>query len=88
MLTISCGEAPEGGAIGFGYWHSPGAMSIHFGTGVHDVFLAFWKSSYRATFAYNDSKMVVLAAGETGNGKEELFEGYETCVLANLAILR
>ena len=43
MLIITCGGAPNGDAIGFRYWRSPGAMNEYLVDGSLGKFLAFWK---------------------------------------------
>lgn len=72
MLIITSGGAPEGGAIGFRYWHNPGAMLPYLETGALGRFLAFWKVFIQATFAYGGSEMVVIAAGETENPRRNI----------------
>ncbi|KAK4621235.1 putative proline-specific permease put4 [Fulvia fulva] len=67
MLIIDLGGTPSGDRIGFRYWITPGPMNTYLRPGALGRFLAFWKVSIQATFAYGGSEMCVIAAGETEN---------------------
>jgi amino acid transporter len=65
-IVIMAGGAPAGGAIGFHYWHDPGAFKEYVGTGATGRFTAYWTAFVRAGFSFITSpELIGLAAGET-----------------------
>lgn len=65
-IVIMAGGAPNGDAIGFTYWHDPGAFREYMATGSTGRFLAYWTAFIRAGFSFITSpELIGLAAGET-----------------------
>ncbi|KAL1843842.1 hypothetical protein VTJ49DRAFT_7193 [Mycothermus thermophilus] len=65
-IVIMAGGAPSGDAIGFRYWHDPGAFREYVGTGATGRFTAYWTAFVRAGFSFITSpELIGLAAGET-----------------------
>ncbi|KXX73921.1 Proline-specific permease [Madurella mycetomatis] len=65
-IVIMAGGAPNGDAIGFAYWHDPGAFKEYMATGSTGRFLAYWTAFIRAGFSFITSpELIGLAAGET-----------------------
>ena len=72
MVVITSGGGPDGQAIGFSFWKSPGPMNTYLKEGDLGRFLGFWKVFIQATFSYGGSEMVVVASGETENPRRNI----------------
>ncbi|GAA6050986.1 hypothetical protein JCM3770_005356 [Rhodotorula araucariae] len=67
-LVITCGGAPDGGAIGFRYWNNPGPFTNFNGiTGSTGHFAGFLAAFVNASFSFIGVETVVVAAGEAEN---------------------
>ncbi|OKL59914.1 hypothetical protein UA08_04912 [Talaromyces atroroseus] len=64
-IVITAGGAPNHEAIGFRYWHNPGAWTNYNGiTGPTGHFLGFLSSFVNASFSFIGVETVVIAAAE------------------------
>lgn len=71
-LVISCGGGPNGDAIGFRYWHEPGAFAPYIYGGPRGVFLGFWFCLVQAGFMYMGTEVVGITFGESKNPRRTI----------------
>lgn len=64
-LVVTCGGGPTGAAIGFRYWHSPGAFVQYLNIpGALGRFLGFWSTFSSAIYSYSGIENITIAAAE------------------------
>ncbi|KAK7214761.1 hypothetical protein V2G26_002764 [Clonostachys chloroleuca] len=63
-LVITCGGGPRVEAIGFKYWHNPGAFKEYIDTGSAGQFLGFWSCMVTAVFAFLGTELVGVTVAE------------------------
>lgn len=72
-IVLTAGGGPHEGAIGFRYWHNPGAFTQFEGISGHlGQFLGFWAVLIQAAFSYIGTEITAIAAGEAKNPKRNL----------------
>ncbi|CAH0046502.1 unnamed protein product [Clonostachys solani] len=71
-LVITCGGGPSGEAIGFRYWHSPGAFREYIDTGSAGQFLGFWSCMVTAVFAFLGTELVGVTVAEAQNPRKTI----------------
>ncbi|CAI6097441.1 unnamed protein product [Clonostachys chloroleuca] len=69
---IECGGGPSGEAIGFRYWHNPGAFKEYIDTGNAGQFLGFWSCMVTAVFAFLETELVGVTVAEAQNPRKTI----------------
>lgn len=72
-IVLDAGGGPDHVALGFRYWHNPGAMAQYLGIeGSLGRFLGFWAVLIQAAFSYIGTEITAITAGEALNPKKSL----------------
>lgn len=69
LIDVGAGPGP---AIGFRYWHHPGAMREYIGTGATGRFAGLFATFVGAAFSYGGVETVTVAAGETAHPRRNI----------------
>ncbi|KAH3686690.1 hypothetical protein WICPIJ_002334 [Wickerhamomyces pijperi] len=72
-IVITAGGGPEGGVIGFKYWHEPGPFNKYLTTGSLGQFAAFWKCLSGVVYSFGGVQSIGSLAAEVKHPRRAIF---------------
>ncbi|EIW86545.1 amino acid permease [Coniophora puteana RWD-64-598 SS2] len=72
-IVLDLGGGPDHDRLGFRYWKNPGPFAQYLGiAGAEGRFLGFWAVLVQASFSFQGTEIVAIAAGEAKNPRRNL----------------